>query len=233
MSNGTRITSPPRRAIASSFARGAWSGAIFDGRELWLLDPADAVRGQLARPEAKYAGPVLYRFRDVRLPALFDEVHEPPERDDAYAAFASHLAAKAAGATKQLRLTVVADTEYQSLHGANAAAVATARVNVIDGIYSSQLQVEIAIGNYSPLASNGTLTTANGNDLLGVFRTFMTQPGQTIPKGHLNHLFSGKDFGANVKGAVVDMLKEGLGAPTKIIFRPQKAEYDKHIIEVH
>jgi hypothetical protein len=46
-------------------------------------------------------------------------------------------------------------------------------------------------------------------------------------------LFSGKDFGANVKGAVVDMLKEGLGAPTKIIFRPQKAEYDKHIIEVH
>jgi hypothetical protein len=46
-------------------------------------------------------------------------------------------------------------------------------------------------------------------------------------------LFSGKDFGANVEGAVVDMLKEQLGAPTKYIFRAQKSEYDKHIIEVH
>jgi hypothetical protein len=46
-------------------------------------------------------------------------------------------------------------------------------------------------------------------------------------------LFSGKDFQANVKGAVVDMLKETMGSPTKFIFRAQKAEYDKHIIEVH
>jgi hypothetical protein len=46
-------------------------------------------------------------------------------------------------------------------------------------------------------------------------------------------LFTKKDFGANVERAVVDMLKEGLGAPTKFILRAQKAEYDKHIIEVH
>jgi Domain of unknown function (DUF4157) len=46
-------------------------------------------------------------------------------------------------------------------------------------------------------------------------------------------LFTKKDFGANVERAVVDMLKEQLGAPTKFIFRAQKAEYDKHIIEVH
>jgi uncharacterized protein DUF4157 len=46
-------------------------------------------------------------------------------------------------------------------------------------------------------------------------------------------LFTGKDLGANVERAVVDMLEEGLGTPTRFIFRAQKAEYDKHIIEVH
>jgi hypothetical protein len=55
----------------------------------------------------------------------------------------------------------------------------------------------------------------------------------TSNKAIRDALFTGKDFGANVKGTVVAMLKEGLGAPTKFIFRALKAEYDKHIIEVY
>jgi hypothetical protein len=55
----------------------------------------------------------------------------------------------------------------------------------------------------------------------------------TSNKAIRDALFSGKEFRANVKGAVVDMLKETLGAPTKYIFRAQKTEYDKHIIRVH
>jgi hypothetical protein len=46
-------------------------------------------------------------------------------------------------------------------------------------------------------------------------------------------LFTGKDFGANVGGAVIDLLKEQINGPTKMIFRPQKTEYDSHIIKVH
>jgi hypothetical protein len=46
-------------------------------------------------------------------------------------------------------------------------------------------------------------------------------------------MFGGKDFGANVENAVVDMLKERMGeGPMKIIFRPSP-EYQQHIIEVH
>lgn len=45
-------------------------------------------------------------------------------------------------------------------------------------------------------------------------------------------LFAGTDLGADVEGAVVDMLKEQMGGPTKVIFRPSP-EYQKHIIEVH
>jgi hypothetical protein len=46
-------------------------------------------------------------------------------------------------------------------------------------------------------------------------------------------LFAGKDFGANVEGAVVEMLRERMGeGPMEVIFRPSP-EYKKHIIEVH
>jgi hypothetical protein len=191
---------------------GRWTGGFFDGEELFLVDPAEAVESMLPSPTAPGAT-VIYRFSDLVLPGLFDEVVAvdpdypvPGGKRRGYAAFASHLGAvtsrgKAAGATRELRMTIVTDVGYGAVHGANRDAVVASRINVVDGIYSAQLQVQVVASTVRHLSDDGTMTATDGSMLLSQFRSYMTSgAGSTIPKGGLNHLFSGKDFDGNVLG---------------------------------
>jgi hypothetical protein len=214
--------------VSGSWARiahvdGRYSGAWFDGEELFLLDPVESVHEQLRQP-ATASGYVAYRLRDLLFSGPIDEVVEVPDgavksaglRMD-YGEFGAHLRgalASSAGslaAVRQLRLTVVTDTEFSSLHGANRDAVVASRLNTVDGIYSDQFQTRIVIGELRHLSDNGTLNTTvvSGSDtLLSRFRSYMTSgAGSGIPKGGLNHLFSGKDFdGSTVGVAYVNVL---------------------------
>jgi hypothetical protein len=203
--------------VAGSWVRlssidGRWTGGFFDGKELYLVDAADAVADLLPAPAAP-GSTVIYRFSDLVIPGLFDEVIAvdpeypvPGGKHGGYAAFVGHLGAatgagKAAGATRELRLTVVTDVEYGTVHGANRDAVTASRVNFVDGIYTAQLGVQVTATTVSNLSSNGAMASLNGSTLLGEFRTFMTSgAGSGIPKGGLNHLFSGKDFEGSVVG---------------------------------
>lgn len=197
---------------------GRYSGAYFDGAELMLLDPLQSLHDSLPAGTATRAGNglVVYRMRDIEMPGLIDEVvsvpgyalKQAPTRLN-YARFAQHLDTRAGpelrkNAVRQLRLTVVADTEFSSVHGGNRAAVVASRVNVVDGIYSSQFQTRIVLGEVRFLSTNGTLNTTivSGEDtLLSRFRSYMASgDGRSIPKGGLNHLFSGKDFEGNTVG---------------------------------
>ena len=212
---GNRFLRGELEGVPGSWVRlssidGRWTGGFFDGKELYLVDAADAVADLLPAPAAS-GSTVIYRFSDLLLPGLFDEVVAvdpdypvPGGKRRDYAAFAGHLGAmagKAAGATRQLRLTVVTDVEYGTVHGTNRDAVTASRVNFVDGIYSAQLGVEVVASTVSNLTGNGNMASLNGSTLLGEFRTFMTSgAGSAIPKGGLNHLFSGKDFDGNVLG---------------------------------
>jgi len=229
LAGGNRFVSGRIEGISESWLRlsmieNRWAGAYFDGSELFLLDPIDAVREALVSPAPKSAGYVVYRLRDVELPGLLDEIVEVPagKRAEAdtrtdYAGFARHLGAVSAGsaasknAVRQLRLTVVTDTEFSSVHGGNRDAVVASRVNIVDGIYTDQFQTRIVVGELRHLSANDTLNTTvvSGSDsLLLRFRTFMNSgAGSSIPKGGLNHLFSGKDFdGSTVGVAYVNVL---------------------------
>lgn len=208
--------------IAGSWLRlslvdGHYSGAYFDGAELVLLDRADTLASSLVKraptsPDALLA----YRLRDVELPGLIDEVvtvpgyplKAAPARSD-YASFTRHLRGasgteKLGAPVRQMRLTVITDTEFGSVHGSSRDAVVASRVNVVDGIYSDQFQTRIVVGELRHLSDNGTLNTTvvSGSDtLLTRFRTYMfSGAGSGIPKGGLNHLFSGKDFDGSTVG---------------------------------
>jgi hypothetical protein len=215
IAGGNRFLRGELEGVPGSWVRlssidGRWTGGFFDGKELYLVDAADAVADLLPAPAAP-GSTVIYRFSDLLIPGLFDEVVAvdpeypvPGGKRRDYAAFAGHLGAavgKAAGATRQLRLAVVTDVEYGTVHGTNRDAVTASRVNFVDGIYSAQLGVEIVAPTVSNLAANGNMASLNGSTLLSEFRTFMTTgAGSGIPKGGLNHLFSGKDFEGNVVG---------------------------------
>lgn len=196
---------------------GHYSGAYFDGAELVLLDRAETVAASLMKRAPASADTLLaYRLRDVELPGLIDEVVTVPgyplktaPARSSYAQFAQHLragagTAKLGGAVRQLRLTIVTDTEFSSVHGSNRDAVVASRINVVDGIYSDQFQTRIVVGELRHLSDNGTLNTTvvSGSDtLLTRLRTYMTSgAGSSIPKSGLNHLFSGKDFDGSTVG---------------------------------
>ena len=200
---------------------GRYSGAWFDGSELFLLDPAEAVAGLLSEPPK--GGHVVYRLSDLELPAFGEDAVEAPAfaprpttlpKRASYRAFAGHLgksmglADGARSAVRQLNLTVVTDTQFSARHGANRDAVVATRLNVVDGIYSDQFQTRIAVTELRHLGDNANMTSTSGSTLLGQFRTFMTTgAGSTIPKGGLNHLLSGRDFDGNTAGvAYVNVL---------------------------
>lgn len=194
--------------VRLSRINGRWTGAWFDGRELYLLDPASALEDLLAT-EAPTGSDLVYRFSDLDLRGLCAVESVSPlyreklsARPD-YLAFARHLAGSSKGdsrnAVRQLRVTLVTDTEFTAIHGvANRDAVIAARMAVVDGIYANQTGTQIGIRHIEHLASNGTLNTSigTGNDgLLNRFRLYMTSgAGSSIPKGGLNHLLTGKDI---------------------------------------
>lgn len=225
---GQRFLQGRIKGVDSSWARisiieGSYSGAWFDGRELFLLDPVTSIRSQLVQP-AQATGYIAYRLRDIEFAGPIDEVVHAPgtvakqvtQRFD-YAHFGAHLRRSANALSdlrapvRQLRLTVVTDTEFSSMHGGNRDAVVASRLNTVDGIYSDQFQTRIVLGQLTHLADNGTLNTTvvSGSDtLLSRFRSYMNSgAGSSIPKGGLNHLFSGKDFdGSTVGVAYVSVL---------------------------
>lgn len=185
-----------------------WTGAWFDGSELYLLDPASTLDGLLAN-EAPPDSTLVYRFSDLDLAGLCAvESVSPLYRDKLatkpdYLEFARHLAGGmttgAKNAVRQLRVTLVTDTEFTAIHGvANRDAVIAARMAVVDGIYANQTGTQIGVRHIEHLSSNGTLDTSigTGNDgLLNRFRLYMTSgAGTGIPKGGLNHLLTGKDI---------------------------------------
>ncbi len=183
--------------VPGSWARlskvaGRWTGAVYDGKELLLVDPVDAVRGKLKSPVAAGTDLVAYKLSDVYMVDRVDGIVAPLRYEALVAPEAVSVA------TKQLELGVVTDADFAAVHGGNASAVVASRINTIDGIYSNQVGVQVVASSIRPLSSNGTLTSTNSSTLLEAFRVMVA--GGQVPRGDLTHLMSGKDFDGSTVG---------------------------------
>jgi hypothetical protein len=195
-----RVYEGALEGVAGSWARltridGRWVGTVFDGTVLWYVEPA-AGHARLAAARGLAADATLvYRGDDVDLPEGFDHGGHAA-RESASEALAGVRAP--AGAPRYLKLTLVLDTEFQAVHGGNAASVAASVLNTADGLYRAQTDVQVSLHHLRALASNGTLTSTNPDNLLDAFTSFM--PGSGIPFAGLAHLLSGKDFDGSTIG---------------------------------
>src|SRR5690606_10685650 len=119
------------------------------------------------------------------------------------------------GVNRFLKVTLVLDTEFQARNGANAASVAGAVLNIVDGFYSNQVGVDVSLLHLRALASNGTMTSTNVDNLLNAFRAYVA--GGNVPVGGVVHLLSGKDFdGSTVGYAYLETVCAGGGYNTGI-----------------
>lgn len=149
-----RINGLPDSWARVTRTRQGLSGLVFDGRELYAVEPAQQVAAfadAALTPPA--SGTVVYRLEDT----LIDEgavscgvvaAGEPATALALYESVGAELSALAAAAVdKQLDVAMIADYELFQAYGSSTADFLVARMNVVDGIYAAQAGLRVRVGS--------------------------------------------------------------------------------------
>ncbi|MEP7243304.1 MAG: M12 family metallo-peptidase [Gammaproteobacteria bacterium] len=191
-----------------------WRGMIFDGHELYAIETAADIAGSTVEPlTTSGSAPVVYRLADALLAdgVMACEIAEPPEPDEqptaatAFNNLAHELHAQAAtlSAMKQVRVGVVADYEFVTEFSGTPTSpedAIVARMNIVDGIFSSQLGVKISLAPltiFSEVADPFTKSRAGA--LLDEVRTFRRSSSAQKSYG-ITHLMTGRDLDGDTVG---------------------------------
>jgi hypothetical protein len=199
-------------------------GLIWDGHELFAIEPARDVRESLVTPVAGSPHNVMFRIADTLLDpgSTSCGVEDPAAKAD-YGALVRELKSqlrqeRAPGATLKLEIGVLSDSAFLARFGSKQEArdAVLLRLNNIDGIYSSQLGVELQASTVmiDDAASDHLSAEADPSKLLAELANLRRNTAELRSRG-LTHLFTGRDLqGTTVGIAYVDALcdqKYGVG----------------------
>jgi hypothetical protein len=195
---------------------------IWDGAELYGIEPARRLRGHLEDGDEPDRELVIFRLSDVQ-GTLNDEVIAPAGASP-YAAFVSDLHAASATTAPQERLdlALVADTEFANSHP-DVDAELLLRANYVDGIYSEQLGLQInVIDTQSSNREPDAFSSTDPTTLLESFRDYRSSSA-SLRSSALAHLFTGRELDGDVVGiaymnAVCDESGVGLTEASDSVF---------------
>ncbi len=212
--------------IAGSWVRLATQGIhvhgmMWDGAQLYVIAPGEQVREQLVPPLDASGEDVIFRLQDVLMPtqaaSCASDAPAPLERgSDAYRSLVHELQQASAkgelGATMRLELSVLADALFLERYVDEQAARDSIliRLNNIDGIYSSQLgvQIQAPLIDILDASSHAFSDTTDADALLKELAKVRQRSAQYRARG-LTHLFTGRNLhGTTVGIAYVDSLCE-------------------------
>jgi hypothetical protein len=187
-------------------------GMLWDGADLYVIAPSHEVEPQLVSPHDRASGTVIFRLQDVLLPthegaACATGTKEQERGSVVYESLRSELSRASnktgLGATLRLELSVLADALFASRYVDERAAHDSLliRLNNIDGIYSSQLGVQIQPSHVEMLPADSALlsSTTDANALLRE----LSRARETTPRLNargLTHLFTGRDLDGSTVG---------------------------------
>jgi hypothetical protein len=184
---------------------GTLSGAIFDGAELYAIEPFGRIAARIvAGPEVEATEPVIYRWADT-LSAATDAVVFPPrapldagtsQKTSTLQSLAVELAALPPGVApaEMLDIGLLADAEFVQMNGTGSEALMLGVANTVDGIFSAQVGVRIRVAELKtygsePDAFDGTDASA----LLSQLGTVKRETPALRDKG-LVHLLTGRNL---------------------------------------
>ncbi|MGD9849725.1 MAG: M12 family metallo-peptidase [Nitrospirales bacterium] len=184
-----------------------WSGMIWDGQEAYIIDSMSVLATTLRTiPVDPSSGHVIYRFSDTRnlgtrVCGMATGGGMPFQPMQEFGGLMEELRDRvgvtANGATRNLDMAVVTDQEF-GFSNADPEAAVIARMNVVDGIFSEQLGVQISLVNVVPLQNNGGLTSTNANTLLNQFSELTSSA--TFNHPGVAHLFTGRVLDGDTVG---------------------------------
>ena len=205
-----------------------WRGMLFDGQELYAIEPVGDVAEALVQPHPDSAtAPIMYRLADAMMTvgsgfcstvdADGNDAGSPTgaggtttndngpasKRLSALKVF-NAIAADLSGAaaqypTKRLMTGVVADYEFSQAFADPQGAI-IARMNIVDGIFSTQVGVKITLAPLTVISSpNEPFTTTVPNDLLSQLRTYRGSSSIQSSLG-VTHLMTGRNLDGDIVG---------------------------------
>lgn len=171
-------------------------GMLWDGQEMYAID---MVNNQTA----------IYRLADLRISgdALSCSVAATSSNgDDLLKAVLAETAAKTTfqkgpGATSEIDIAVLGDFEFSSDMGASAEAEILTRMNNVDGIFSTQVGVQLNVNRVDIFStSNDPFTDeTKAGDLLDELSAYRLARSSQRGNG-LSHLFTGRDLDGSTVG---------------------------------
>ena len=199
------------KGVPGSWARisiqnGLPRGMVWDGRELFVVDAgAEGVNDGAA-------GTVMFKLSDAMLERgvslAGDAVEKPQAAGAAYDAMVDELHARSQAlldgeATEGVEISILGDAAYLARYPSEAQArdALLVRLNNVDGIFSSQLGVELQVES---IDLSGELTgslpaTTDSSELLGELGQLRRGSPALVATG-LTHLFTGRDLDGNSAG---------------------------------
>jgi hypothetical protein len=202
--------------IAGSWVRLATQGDVlhgmmWDGTQLYAIEPAAEVRDSLTQPLPADEQSIVFRLADVTIDqgaAACASESSPTKGSDAFAKLASELknspvAMQATGATRRLDVSALSDAQFRARYDSEQEArdAILTRLNNVDGIFSSQLSIEIHVASLSvPDAASDQLSAATvPNTLLRELAMLRKRSPELNSQG-LTHLFTDRDLDGNTIG---------------------------------
>ncbi|MDJ0927155.1 MAG: M12 family metallo-peptidase [Gammaproteobacteria bacterium] len=182
-------------------------GIIFDGTELYGVEPRRKTAGRLQHADTNASSAnVIFRLNDLVLPANVGSCGTQHKTmavtgDQAMKSLTAELAAPAtvnADGGRIMRLHVVADYEFYLQQGPDTEAEVLTRINIVDGIYTNQLNMAVEVDRLQIYGSaNDPFTSSNASDLLAELSNFRLASG--ITNGP-SHLMTGRNLDGATRG---------------------------------
>jgi metallopeptidase family M12-like protein/uncharacterized protein DUF11 len=193
-------------------------GMMWDGTQLYAIEPSAEVADSLASPPADASQTLVFRLADATLDpgaAACGSDSTPLRANEAFAKLTTELksttqAMQATGAARRLDVSALGDARFLQRYGneKDASDAILTRLNNVDGIYSSQLAIEIHVGSLSvPDANHDQLTAATDpKSLLRELANLRKRTGALNSQG-VTHLFTDRDLdGSTIGIAYLDSL---------------------------
>lgn len=198
------------------------SGVMWDGVELYIIDTSDRVASQLGDKQSGPSQqalqlkpyPLIYRLSDTESDAggcAVDPTAEPSNNYQGLVDELRSLTQALPAVAQKLDVAIVADRQFVDANSDNPDAAVVARMNIVDGIYSGQVGVQINVTEIRSLRNNGGLSSSQAGSLLDQFSDFADASDFTNPG--LAHLFTGRDLNGGVVGVafIGSLCKEAYG----------------------
>ena len=189
-------------------------GMVFDGHDMYAIEPASEVAPVSVQPMSATNGEtVVYRLSDAVMPvetmtceiAIPDATPDsPPTAADALQQLTTELhtfQVAEATAMKQVKVGVVGDFEFVNQFTTSTPEDAiVARMNIVDGIFSSQLGVKVSLATPTLFrTASDPFTKSKASDLLVEVRNFRSGSQAQKALG-ITHLMTGRNLDTSTVG---------------------------------